>query len=126
MKCRAVIDASNEVGGFVGTMIHPLRLRSKKEFIELLKNRLRGRVEEAYIFGSIARDDFDNLSDLDLILIAETDKKFVNRFKDFEDIFELAPDLDLLVYTRGEFDAIRQSPPSPFWELVFKEAERVL
>ena len=60
-------------------------------------------VEKAYLIGSLARGDVCRTSDIDLVVVKETNEKFVNRMNDF--LMELGPKvgLDLLVYTPAEF-----------------------
>ena len=54
-------------------------------------------------FGSVARGEADAWSDLDLIILADTSRPFLERFKDFAGLYDVWPRLDLLVYTREEF-----------------------
>ena len=56
------------------------------------------------MFGSVARGEADEWSDLDLIVIADTDRPFFERFRDFDGLYEVWPRLDLLVYTSAEFE----------------------
>ncbi len=75
--------------------------------IGALKRRLEPhlrRSRRAIVFGSVARGEADEWSDLDLLIVAETPRPFFERFKDFAGIYDVWPRLDLLVYTPGEFD----------------------
>ena len=68
--------------------------------LEELRRRLAphvGRARTVIAFGSVARGDPDEWSDLDLIIVAETSRPFLERFKDFAG-------LDLLIYTPAEFE----------------------
>jgi len=62
--------------------------------------------QRAIVFGSYARGDADEYSDLDLIIIAETDKRFLQRHKDYYNIWDVMDiwrkDIDLLIYTPDE------------------------
>lgn len=60
--------------------------------------------EKAILFGSCARGDADAYSDIDLIVIKRTDKRFLDRLA--EVIRCIDPDfaLDVLVYTPEEFE----------------------
>jgi uncharacterized protein len=100
--------------------------RSKREFVVELKRVLTGRAEEAYLFGSITSQDFCPGSDVDLIVVAESTRPFVERFKDFNDVLDMVLPLDLLVYTPNEFAEIRRQPKVGFWKSVFKQMERVI
>lgn len=67
-------------------------------------------VERVYLIGSFAAGDVKRVSDIDLVVVQETDVKFVNRMNEF--LFELKPrvGLDLLVYTPAEFEEITGRP----------------
>ena len=65
----------------------------------------KGGALKAILFGSYARGDADEYSDIDLIIIAESKRPFVERFKDFSDLWNVSPvkAIDVLVYTPQEF-----------------------
>lgn len=94
--------------------LYDLTRFDRQKLIEKFRETLRGRVEAAYLFGSFAKGTVDSESDIDLILIQETDKPFTQRGMDFGDLFEIYPNLDLLVYTQAEFDRARLEPQG-FW-----------
>ena len=75
--------------------------------LDELKRRVRPHVQRAIkviAFGSVARGESDAWSDLDLIVVAETDRPFVERFKDFAGLYDVCSSLDLLIYTPAELD----------------------
>lgn len=94
------------------------------DFEEKLCDLLRGRVKRAYVFGSYGTDAFRPGSDVDLILVCDTELPFVERPRLFEDLYGLYPRLDLLVYTDGEL-ADQLSESVGFWASV-KASLRVL
>jgi uncharacterized protein len=74
-----------------------------------LKQRLAPYVRRArkvIAFGSVARGEADAWSDLDLLIVAETARPFLERFKDFAGIYDVWPRLDLLIYTPDEFERL--------------------
>jgi predicted nucleotidyltransferase len=74
--------------------------------LEELRRRLApyvGRARTVIAFGSVARGDPDEWSDLDLIIVTETSRPFLERFKDFAGLYDVWPRLDLLIYTPAEF-----------------------
>ena len=80
---------------------------------EIWMDRLRKAVAgkgvcAAYLFGSYARGDADRYSDLDLLIIQNTERPFLERFRDFGAVFELGPAVELLVYTPEEFERMRE------------------
>ena len=78
-------------------------LQDRAVLVERLRPRLAG-ARRALLFGSVARGEADEWSDLDLIVIADTDRTFFERFRDFGGLYEVWPRLDLLVYTSAEFE----------------------
>lgn len=92
----------------------PLRADRLAALKRELTQRLASRVAAAYLFGSAARGDYRADSDLDLALIVSTQETFVRRAFVFEDLFELYPRLDILVYTPEEFERLR-ARETPFW-----------
>ena len=68
----------------------------------------------AWIFGSRARGTASAESDIDVIVVAPTDRPFVDRFRDYLPAITNADvGVDLLVYTPDEF-ARMQAEERPF------------
>ncbi len=69
-------------------------------------------VQKAVLFGSAAHGDVTETSDLDLILVKETSKRFLDRID--EALLALRPRvaLDLVVYTPGEFRELLETRPA--------------
>ena len=102
----------------------PLR---SEEIVPQLRRALAGRVEAAYLFGSVAVGAARPGSDLDLILVQQTTRGFFERGEDFFDIFDLVPaDLDLLVYTPQEFSRLTTDPAPGFWQDVVHQLLRIM
>ena len=75
-------------------------------------------VHQVILFGSRARHQEDRYSDTDLILIAETERPFPERFKDFwELLYQIPPPVQLMIYTPAEFRRLREEE-NPFIENV--------
>jgi predicted nucleotidyltransferase len=104
----------------------PLAGRSQVQFEREVKGMLTGRVEAAYIFGSYGTKEFGRNSDVDMVLVARTDKPFVERALDFTDIIDVVPDMDLLVYTPEEFERLTTNPSPGFWTSVVASMRRVV
>jgi len=81
--------------------------------------RSRG-IRHAAVFGSVARGDADEWSDLDLVIVTETSRPFLERYLDFVAIYDIWPRLDLLIYTPAEFEQMR-AEGRPFIEHVLAE-----
>jgi predicted nucleotidyltransferase len=77
--------------------------------LDELKRRLAphvGRAHKVIAFGSVARGEPDQWSDLDLLIVADTSRPLLERFKDFAGIYDVWPRLDLLIYTPAEFQGM--------------------
>jgi len=76
--------------------------------------------ERVILFGSAARGDADEHSDIDLVVIKETSERFLDRLGRVYDFVKPDFSLDALVYTPREF-AEMQARENPFIERVLKE-----
>ena len=66
----------------------------------------------AIVFGSYARGTQTRKSDLDLVIVMDTQKRFLDRYDDVKDIHDLVPDvhIEMLIYTEDELRAIAHRP----------------
>ncbi len=75
----------------------------------------------AIVFGSLARGEPSRKSDLDLIVVQETEKRFLDRYErilsDITDVV-VGRSVDLLIYTLDEFEKMA---PRPFMRKAVKE-----
>jgi len=84
----------------------------KKE-IERIKKLLfpvfmGSKTKRAYLFGSFSKGTQTRKSDVDLMIITETDKRFFDRYDDYERIQQILTDqsVDMLIYTPDEISKI--------------------
>lgn len=90
-----------------------------KGLLTKIKKALSGRVQKAFVFGSCAKKSFKTNSDIDLIIVLETDLPFVSRPSLFDDLWDIYPDIDLLVYTPEELDKLLNDDNAVgFWKSV--------
>jgi uncharacterized protein len=89
----------------------------REELIRMLQQKLTGNkdVLEAYVFGSLATGRPGLWSDIDIVVVAETNEPFVERPRQFFNLLDLGIPVDILVYTPGEFAANRNAS-SGFWK----------
>jgi predicted nucleotidyltransferase len=93
-----------------------------KRVLERLKEY---QPEKIILFGSYARDETDEYSDLDFVLIKKTDKRFLERLIEVAKLIDNdLGDVDVFVYTPEEFERMIEWG-NPFIERVLKEG-RVL
>jgi len=86
--------------------ITPDRLRDS-----LLPVFRRYRIVRAIVFGSFARGEASRHSDVDLILVQRTDRRFLERYEGLlYDLNVALPEatVDVLVYTPEELERIRK------------------
>jgi uncharacterized protein len=96
----------------------------------LIRERLRialgaKGIKEAYLFGSFAEGNCTAWSDLDIVIVHETDCPFIERPLAFAEIQDLGFPVDILVYTPQEF-ARMQISTSPFWRTFEKQKIRLI
>lgn len=64
--------------------------------------------EKIILFGSYAKDNHDEYSDIDLIIVYPTNKKFLDRLKELYLSWNMAKGVDILAYTPEEFERMKQ------------------
>jgi len=81
--------------------IHNLRESLKPFFI-------KAHVKKVILFGSASRDLETRKSDLDLMIVMDTNKRFFKRYDEFEGIYDIISGraVDLLIYTPDELKRI--------------------
>ena len=76
---------------------------------------------KAIEFGSYALNTADEYSDLDLIIVAESDRRFLDRHEDFSGVNDVwRRGLDLLIYTSAELEEM-VAGQNPFIERTLEE-----
>ena len=80
-----------------------------RRFLAVLRPLLQQQsAHSAWLVGSRARDTAAPESDIDVIIVASTDRPFVDRFRDYLPAIQAAGvGVDLLVYTPEEFEHMR-------------------
>lgn len=64
--------------------------------------------QQVYIFGSMATGAIGEWSDLDLVIIKRTEKRFLDRTREIIELLRPQVGVDILVYTPEEFVHLRQ------------------
>lgn len=109
-----------------------LKNNSPEEFVQNLLGFINERATEVYIFGSFFLETFDEDSDLDLIIILETDIPFFKRIDLFPELFTYLTKnqipCDLLIYTPKEIENFKiqyANEPTGFWKDFFQKAKKI-
>lgn len=77
-----------------------------QRYIPLLEEHLKP--ERVVLFGSLANGETNMWSDIDLVIVQETDKRFLDRIKDVIQLLRPRVGVDILVYTPAEFARLAQ------------------
>jgi predicted nucleotidyltransferase len=107
MNASAKNNARNKITA--GQLIRRLRPLFRKKGIK-----------KAILFGSFARGTASKRSDIDILIIQETDKRFLDRFSEFSWLYDLLKGyaVDLLVYSPEE---LKRNAGRPFVKSVLSE-----
>jgi predicted nucleotidyltransferase len=76
--------------------------------------------QRIFLFGSFARNRSDELSDIDLLIVKETDEDFFSRMRHVLRLLDLKTAVDVLVYTPEELGRM-QEQGNPLIESVLEE-----
>jgi len=87
------------------------RNRLEAELRRILAELPRLGVKKAILFGSLVSGTVGSTSDLDLIVVVETQERFTRRLERLYRALNPSVALDLFVYTPEEFTAMVESNP---------------
>jgi predicted nucleotidyltransferase len=93
----------------------------RKALMPVFKN---AGAKKVVLFGSFSRGSQTKRSDLDLMIITETDKRFFERYEQFDRIHDIINDraVDMLIYTADELSRISHRP---FIKQILSEGETI-
>lgn len=90
-------------------MIQNVAIEERRELLESELERYLNLLEKHYqpeailLFGSAAVDDIHEWSDLDLVIVKETELRFLDRIKEVISLLQPQVGVDIIVYTPQEF-----------------------
>jgi hypothetical protein len=90
-----------------------INLEDREEIYEQLRElarvlKAKHNVKKVYLYGSFARGDFHEASDIDLIIVGEFEGKMPQRIGQILDLTSLP--IEPLVYTEAEFEQMKERP----------------
>ena len=94
----------------------------QKELARILVGLHRYHPQKIILFGSFARGDYHAISDVDLLIIKDTERPFTERIGDVLALCDYSIPLEPLVYTPAEFEQMRREN-NPFIEQVLREGK---
>lgn len=80
----------------------------KNELLRIVEELKKAGVKKIILFGSLAKDDIGPASDIDLLVVQETRKRFIKRLEELYNLIDPKYALDLLVYTPSEFEEMKK------------------
>ena len=80
-----------------------------QRYLRLLRERYAP--EQIILFGSLATEETGPWSDIDLVIIKQTDKSFLERTKEVMQLLRPKVGVDIFVYTPAEFRQLCQERP---------------
>jgi len=101
-----------------------MTIDERKEFLREELNRIVKVLKEAYdpekiiLFGSLAEDKVHEWSDIDLLIIKETDKRPIDRCIEIAKLVKPRLGIDLFVYTPEEYLTILKEGCSFFTNIL--------
>lgn len=75
---------------------------------EILRRLAPYEPEKVILFGSFARNESDDVSDMDLLVVKETEEDFFSRIRHVYHLLHSKRPVDVLVYTPAELQAMRE------------------
>ena len=78
-------------------------------FVSML--RTRENLERVLIFGSLVTGDVHPWSDIDLVIVQDTDLPFWQRLREVRRLLQPKVGTDILVYTPGEWEEMKRERP---------------
>ena len=102
--------------------------RKTQEIIQdILEKLLAGYVpQKVILFGSMAGGEIHEWSDIDLVIVKETPKRFLARLKEVALLCRAPVGVDYLVYTPQEFERLAADTSNPFFQHEILEKGRVI
>src|SRR5659263_18131 len=84
-------------------------------FVEILVSNIK--VKKVYLFGSVACNDFNEGSDIDIAIIGDFKERFLDRIDRILDMTDLP--VEPLCYTEDEFEKMKKDD-NPFIKEILK------
>lgn len=87
-----------------------------KRIIEIIKNKYSP--EKIILFGSMAKGEIHEWSDIDLLIVKKTDARPIDRCVEIARLTKPRVGIDLFVYTPEEYDSILKEGFSFFTDIM--------
>lgn len=107
-KQRSNIDVGTQATGLEAKALERRALLEAEleRCLQLLRTHYAP--QRILLFGSLASEQVSEWSDIDLVIIKETDQKFLDRIREVMRLLQPRVGMDILVYTPEEFAQIQK------------------
>jgi len=85
-----------------------LTLERRRQLKKIVKKLEKYEPEKVILLGSFARNESDDFSDIDFVVIKDTTEDFFARIRRVLNLLDLTKHIDVLVYTPTEFQTMRE------------------
>ena len=82
--------------------------------------------QKIILFGSMAGGEIHEWSDIDLVIVKDTPKRFLARLKEVALLCRAPVGVDYLVYTPQEYDRLASDKNNPFFQREIVEKGQIL
>ena len=96
----------------MGYRLYPNAERQKKledELRRVVPILVKHDVEKIILFGSLSKSEAGSASDIDLIIVKKTEKRFLDRIEEITSLIEPMCAIDILVYTPDEIERLEST-----------------
>jgi len=97
--------------GYKIGLSHKRKQKLEAELQRIILDTIKLGVEKIILFGSLSTGDVHKSSDIDLIVVKKTKKKFLERLEEFYNYLNPQVGVDILVYTPEEFEEMKEYNP---------------
>ena len=110
----------------MGYRLYPNAERQKKleeELHRVVPILAKHDVDRIILFGSLGRGEVGSASDIDLIVVKKTEKRFLDRIEEITNLIEPMCAIDILVYTPEELERLLST--NSFLKRALKEGRTI-
>jgi predicted nucleotidyltransferase len=107
--------------GFKTGLSQKRKTKLENELKRLIPEIVKFGVEKIILFGSLNSGDVHKSSDIDLIIIKRTEKKFFERLDELYNYLNPKVSIDIFVYTPEEFEKMKEE--NSFIKLALKKGK---
>ena len=93
--------------GFKIGLAQKRREKLEEELKRIIPEIIKLGVEKIILFGSLNSENVHKSSDIDLIVVQKTEKKFLERLEEFYNYLNPKVAMDIFVYTPEEFEEMK-------------------